>query len=676
MKGSKTKKLSGRFTSKPSLVCMLVAVIASGVMGSAFFVSQQQARQSEQQIKSIGELRILSQQIASYAAEAAIGKEEAFPLLKESLQQLESNLQAVNRFPLSALPVPGESMAPVQLQLESLNAAWSELKNQAELILVAEGVILSLHEITGTFNEAIPQLQLEYNEVLDILLELNTPASQIAIVQRQPWLAERILGSLSRILNGGEDSIMAADSFSRDIQLFDWVLKGMLEGNSTLGLDQVNDDEVRSRLADIADIYQFVAESVDEVLNNSPELFQVRASANNVFMDSQQLLQQASVLSNSFFNASQQRQWLELTSLLTGVIALFLMVTVVTGATRQRQTAPALEISKHEMSHHEANRLLDEISDLASNDHESADKEEIAETILISIERLRTLIETVNQTAGKVDDAAREAADVLSLKAKHQASEINAARDSVADMSEMMIQVSENATNSATVAERAVHIASNGGLVVQNSIEGMTNIRDYIQNTSRRIKHLGESSQEISDIISLINDIADQTNILSLNAAIQASMAGEAGRGFAVVADEVQRLSERVSDATRQAGGLISTIKSDSHEAVTSMEQTVSEVVHGVRLAQDAGVALEEIEQISQDLASLIQGIAEGARGQAETSAEISTRMSKIRDISFQASSGSDGSSKSIENLAQMASDMRQSVADIKLPETKSLQDA
>jgi twitching motility protein PilJ len=230
-------------------------------------------------------------------------------------------------------------------------------------------------------------------------------------------------------------------------------------------------------------------------------------------------------------------------------------------------------------------------------------------------------------------------------------------------------QVSSNASESAQVAERSVKIANTGAEVVQNTIHGMDTIREQIQDTSKRIKRLGESSQEIGDIVSLINDIADQTNILSLNAAIQASMAGDAGRGFAVVADEVQRLAERASGATKQIEALVKTIQSDTNEAVISMEQTTAEVVRGARLAQDAGVALEEIENVSTSLSDLIQNISNAARQQAASAGHVSNTMNVIQEITSQTSAGTTATAGSIGRLAELAGDMQNSVAGFKLPE-------
>ena len=187
--------------------------------------------------------------------------------------------------------------------------------------------------------------------------------------------------------------------------------------------------------------------------------------------------------------------------------------------------------------------------------------------------------------------------------------------------------------------------------------------------TSKRIKRLGESSQEIGDIVSLINDIADQTNILSLNAAIQASMAGDAGRGFAVVADEVQRLAERSGAAAKQITVLVQTIQSDTNEAVISMEQTTSEVVHGTRLAQDAGVALGEIESVSKSLAEIIENISDAARQQAASAGSISNTMKSIQEITSQTTEGTRSTATAVGNLAEMTNELRSSVSGFKIPE-------
>lgn len=322
-------------------------------------------------------------------------------------------------------------------------------------------------------------------------------------------------------------------------------------------------------------------------------------------------------------------------------------------------------------------RLLDEIAGLGEGDltsHATVTEDftgAIADSINYAIDQLRILVAQIQDTSENVSAAANETrATALQLAdaSEHQAQEIAGASAAINEMAVTIDQVSANSAESALVAEKSVSIAKKGAEVVQNTIGGMDTIREQIQDTSKRIKRLGESSQEIGDIVSLINDIADQTNILALNAAIQASMAGDAGRGFAVVADEVQRLAERSAGATKQIASLVKTIQTDTNEAVSSMEQTTSEVVRGAERAHAAEGALEEIETVSADLAELIQDISTAAKHQATTAGHISRTMNVIQDITSQTLSGTNNTAQSIGELAELAVDLRNSVSGFKLP--------
>jgi twitching motility protein PilJ len=229
-------------------------------------------------------------------------------------------------------------------------------------------------------------------------------------------------------------------------------------------------------------------------------------------------------------------------------------------------------------------------------------------------------------------------------------------------------EVSGNAERAADVARHSVDVAHKGGDAVRRTIDGMNTIRETIQDTSKRIKRLGESSQEISNIVELISDIAEQTNILALNASIQASMAGEAGRGFAVVADEVQRLAERAANATKQIEVLVRTIQTDTNEAVVSMERSTTDVVGGALLAENAGAALLEIEQVSNQIASLVQNISASARGQSSAAQNIARNMQVLREISAQSADSTSATSQSIAKLADLAAALRKSISGFRLP--------
>ena len=323
-------------------------------------------------------------------------------------------------------------------------------------------------------------------------------------------------------------------------------------------------------------------------------------------------------------------------------------------------------------------RLLDELGSLADGDLtvQATVTEDItgaiADSINYAIEALRGLVTTINLTAIKLDAAAKQThatATHMADASETQLRQAGDATESTARMAASIEAVSGDAERASDVARHSVDVAHKGGAAVRRTIEGMNAIRETIQDTSKRIKRLGESSQEIGNIIEIINDIAEQTNILALNASIQASMAGEAGRGFAVVADEVQRLSERAANSTRQIEVLVKTIQSDTNEAVVSMERSTTDVVGGALLAENAGAALDEIESVSNQIATLVQNISRSARDQATAAADITRNMNVLREVSEQTADATGATSQSISKLAEMSTQLRNSVAGFRLPE-------
>ena len=670
MQGSKAgAQIAGLFVA---LIVFIMLLFAN------FAYLNTQSNYDKQYIGHAGELRVLSQRIAKNATEAAAGKAAAFKLLGDARNDFARRWGYLKK----GDPDTGLPGAPVALRQEmrAVQLDWEKLLKNTDAILASEQTVLSLHQVAATLAETVPQLQVEYEKVVEILLQRGAPAAQVAMAQRQSLLAERILGAVNTVLAGDENAVQAADAFGRDAARFGQVLNGMLQGNPGLKISQVEDPDARGRLAEISELFEFVSGSVDEILETSPELFQVRESASNIFSLSQTLLDEASLLASGFENLAGSRKLDTIGGYVLGLLALASIILI--GLVMVRETNRQLRetAEKNERNQNAIMRLLDEIEDLADGDLTvTASVTEdftgtIADSINYSVDQLRDLVATINLTAGQVAGAVQETqatAMQLAEASEHQAQQISEASTAINEMAQSIDQVSANAAESSAVAERSVEIANKGNEVVHNTIHGMDNIREQIQDTAKRIKRLGESSQEIGDIVSLIDDIADQTNILALNAAIQASMAGDAGRGFAVVADEVQRLAERSSAATRQIETLVRAIQTDTNEAVISMEQTTTEVVRGARLAQDAGVALEEIEGVSKTLAALIQSISNAAQQQTSSAGQISLTMNVIQQITSQTSSGSTATAESIGNLAKMASQLRRSVSGFTLPATR-----
>ena len=673
---AKTGKPLEASRSRSQIIVLFVALIVFIMLLFANFAYlNTQSTYDKQYIGHAGELRVLSQRIAKNATEAAAGKAAAFKLLSDARNDFAQRWGYLKQGdPVTGLPPAPATLRP---QMRAVQLDWERLLQNTDAILSSEQTVLSLHQVAATLAETVPQLQVEYEKVVEILLQRGAPAAQVAMAQRQSLLAERILGAVNTVLAGDENASQAADTFGRDAARFGQVLNGMLQGDPALKISQVQDRDARARLAEISELFEFVSGSVDEILETSPELFKVRESAGNIFNLSQTLLDEASHLATAFENLAGGRAVNSIGGYVLGLLALMSIILI--GLVMVRETNRQLRetAEKNERNQNAIMRLLDEIEDLADGDLTvTASVTEdftgtIADSINYSVDQLRDLVATINLTAGQVAAAVQETqatAMHLAQASEHQAQQISEASTSINEMAQSIDQVSANAAESSAVAERSVEIANKGNEVVHNTIHGMDNIREQIQDTAKRIKRLGESSQEIGDIVSLIDDIADQTNILALNAAIQASMAGDAGRGFAVVADEVQRLAERSSAATRQIETLVRAIQADTNEAVISMEQTTTEVVRGARLAQDAGVALEEIEGVSKTLAALIQSISNAAQQQTTSAGQISLTMNVIQQITTQTSSGSTATAESIGNLAKMASQLRRSVSGFTLP--------
>lgn len=671
------KSLEGARSRSQIVVLFICLIVFIMLLFVNFAYLSTQSNYDKQYIGHAGELRVLSQRIAKNATEAAAGK-AAFKLLADARNDFDTRWQYLKKGDKNTgLPA---APAAVSDELKAVQTDWENLRKSTDVILAREQTVLSLHQVAATLAETIPQLQIESEKVVDILLQTRAPASQVALAQRQSLLAERILGAVNTVLSGDETAVQAADAFGRDASQFGRVLNGMLEGNATLKIAQVEDRDARARLAEIAELFQFVSGSVDEILETSPELLEVREASGSIFNLSQTLLDEASVLANSFEHMAGGRAAYSYGGYILGLLALASIILI--GLVMVRETNRQLRetAEKNERNQNAIMRLLDEIEDLADGDLTVAASVTedftgaIADSINYSIDQLRELVSTINLTAEQVFGAVKDTqttATQLAAASEHQALQIAAASNAINDMATSIDQVSANASVSVTVAERSVTIANKGNEVVHNTITGMDNIREQIQDTSKRIKRLGESSQEIGDIVSLIDDIADQTNILALNAAIQASMAGDAGRGFAVVADEVQRLAERSSSATKQIETLVRAIQNDTNEAVISMEQTTAEVVRGARLAQDAGVALEEIEGVSKILAGLVESITNAAQQQAALGQQISSTMLVIQQTTTQTTSGTAATARSMGNLAKMASEMRRSVSGFKLPASR-----
>ncbi|MEM7764832.1 MAG: methyl-accepting chemotaxis protein [Pseudomonadota bacterium] len=454
------------------------------------------------------------------------------------------------------------------------------------------------------------------------------------------------------------------------------VLAAALNGDATaLDVAALNDGALSAELLDDT----FVLRSAAEVVQGEAETFARAAAIVSTFPTPTAV--PAATASGLAATLAPVMPWLPIALLALALLPVLAMVRSSVKDAEIRRVALE-QADQNERNQQAILRLFDELGSLADGDLtvEATVTEDItgviADSINYAIEALRELVTTIDGTAAMVDAATRQTETTavhMNRSAQKQTLEIAATAESISAIAASIEEVSGNAERSSDVARHSVDVAHKGGDAVRRTIEGMNTIRETIQETSKRIKRLGESSQEIGNIVELINDIAEQTNILALNASIQASMAGEAGRGFAVVADEVQRLAERSTNATKQIEVLVRTIQADTNEAVVSMERSTTDVVGGALLAENAGAALDEIEQVSNQIASLVQNIYSSARNQSKAASDISRRTVALREISSQTGKATSATTSSIGKLAQLAGELRKSVSGFRLPESASV---
>ncbi len=598
--------------------------------------------------------------IAFDAQGAAAGDEEAISRLQEQLEQLR---QAAGNEPVPAF---------------SRNERFPRLIGNVEMVINAREALADAGAAARQARELVPRLLAEIGTLAS---GLSGPALEAAVrpLERFEVRAQRLQLDVAMLAGGTASPDQAAQRLAESADYLGQVIQGLQGQDSGLGLPKVTGAEALRRLETLSALHADLNAVVRQAVNAAPKLPAARAAAQAVTEDARALALHAGQGSGPMV-AGVPLWWLPLVP--AGVVLLLLAGAWV-AVRKLRETVErhrqAVEAQRKENDRNQQAilRLLDELSSLADGDLtvQATVTEDItgaiADSINYAVDALRGLVTTINQSAIQLETASRQTqalAQHLAKASGAQSKQIASATESAAAMAASAEEVSGNAERAADVARHSVEVAHKGGDAVRRTIDGMNTIRETIQETSKRIKRLGESSQEIGNIVELINDIAEQTNILALNASIQASMAGEAGRGFAVVADEVQRLAERAANATKQIEVLVRTIQTDTTEAVVSMERSTTDVVGGALLAENAGAALEEIEQVSNQIASLVQNISASARQQTAAAQNIARNMQVLKEISAQTAESTSATSVAIAKLAELSAGLRRAASGFRLP--------
>lgn len=648
------------------LAALIFIVLALGTLGfNAYLVGNK-----AEYVGTSTEMQMLSQRLAKGAQQAVLGNTEAFKQLKDSKERFDHSLKKLTNGE-GTLPASPSSVQPI---LKELDGTWKKMANETTLILGQEKSLVELNKAVAAINASNVQMLELSEQVVSLMSQSGVAVRDVSMASQQVMLTQRMAKNANNLLSSDTIDPEVAFLLGKDANTFRDVLLGLINGSDDLRIAAVKDQDTKEKLTELNGVFNDFYANVNSILKNMQSLVNAKQSGRDIFVGSDKLLAGTEKLTAAYESTGRiAGPWLAGLFGILGIFAAVLFAWSVVNEARRR----AMQSEDENKRNQEAIlRLLNEMGDLAEGDLtvKASVTEDItgaiADSINYTIDELRLLVSEINKATDQVTNATQQAQSIsaqLLDAAQRQSKEIEETSNSVLQMADSINQVSENASESARVAQMSLEAAEKGQEAVQNQISGMNEIREQIQETAKRIKRLGESSQEISEIVELISDITEQTNILALNAAIQAASAGEAGRGFTVVAEEVQRLAERSGEATKQIGAIVKTIQTDTHDAVAAMEKSTQGVVEGAKLSDAAGQALSEIGRVSRDLAGRIDSISNTTQTQAELAKTVAKNMQDIQNITTQTTEGTKQTAVSVGQLASLAADLKGSVAGFKL---------
>ena len=673
---------TGSANSHQRKLLVILAISGMALVASFGWVLRENDR-AAQQVAATGQALMQAQRVAKSGTQALLGVPHAFIELKNSVQVFASNARGLAQgdAALNLVPVKESYQADVQAMLKQAETT----EKNAKAVLKQEDVLIKVAQALRNVNQQSSAL-LDLSETVgSLLIQDKIIREEIEAITQMGMLTQRIGKSANEFQSIEGVNPEAVFLLGKDLNTFQEIVKGLLTGNEELGLPGTANPQARQQLTTLLAQYEATRADAETILSNLQGLVSAREAQSAVVGDSEPLREKLEALQQRL-SADAGVGLVQLAVL--GGLALIVLLSGIGIArvalldSRQRQQQAEQQQREARLQEQEAKRindanqaailrLMNELQNLANGDltQEATVTEDItgaiADSVNYTVEELRLLVGSVQKTASQVVDTTTQvdntSAQLLAISTE-QLREIRATGQAILDMAQRITEVSAQAQSSAEVANQSLLSAEQGQKAVQDTIGGMNAIRDQMQETSKRIKRLGESSQEIGEITELISDITEQTNVLALNAAIQAASAGEAGRGFSVVAEEVQRLAERSGEATRQIATLVRTIQTDTQDTVAAMERVTLGVVEGARLSDSAGTALAEIHSVSRRLAQLIDEISKTTQHEASLANEVADDIQHIFVVTEQTGEGTRSTAEQVRELARMAQELRQSV--------------
>ncbi len=665
------------------LAALVVGLIGLIVLTIASFVS---SGRGAAQVAASGQALMQSQRLAKSVSQAMTGTASAFPEVKESADVLASNVRSLKTGDGPVPAAPGGVQDAIDVALPLVERA----EKNAGVVVSRQKALVDVSAALQGINRQSYDLLEAAEAILSVKLQRDANIVEISALSQIAMLTQRIGKSANEFLTTEGVNPEAAFLLDKDLGSFNDITKGLLDGNAQMGLPGLRDPPVRERMAGLIKLYQDTRARGAVILANLPALNAARDAQGQILADSEPLRKALDEVQTQLRSESGLSGWMLLLLVLSALLLVaggygFLRLYVLEQGSRatlalsQRVEAESQEQEAKRVN--DANqaailRLMNELQGVAEGDltQQATVTEDItgaiADSVNYTVEELRTLVAQVQGTVGRVSSTTEKVeqnSTELLATSSEQLREIRDTGESVLQMAGRINHVSAQAQETAQVARQSLQAAETGLAAVQNTIGGMNAIRDQIQETSKRIKRLGESSQEIGEITELISDITEQTNVLALNAAIQAASAGEAGRGFSVVAEEVQRLAERSADATRQIAALVKTIQTDTQDAVGAMERSTQGVVQGTQLTDAAGTALGEIDRVTRQLTDLVSQISNASLAEAQSANVVAANIQHIFAVTEQTSEGTRSTSHMVRELSRAAEELNQSVARFKI---------